>query len=184
MNAIRYLLMALCLAVPGWGWEFTYSATTLGAGPTWNRPVENLSGLSGLGTNVRYSVQSFVAPVTGSYTLISTATPTWDNFLVLYQGAFNAAAPLANAIAANDDYPTFGIIGESRIVHTLTAGLTYNIVTTGYVNASVGAFTNVISTPTPEPATWLMISFGVGVLLIRRRLSPDRSKTTEPARPA
>ena len=174
---MRHVLLLLCCALPGWAWEFTYTATTSGPGPTWNRPVEDLSALSTLGTNVRYQVQSFVAPVTGSYLLQSIATPTWDNFLVLYRGAFNAATPFVNAIAANDDYPTFGIIGESRIVQTLTAGLTYNVVTTGYFNSSTGTFTNTISTATPEPATWMMIVFGVSVLLMRRRLSPDRAKT-------
>lgn len=172
----RYLLLALCLALPGSAWDFSYSATTNGA-PTWNRPVQNLSGLSGIGTNVEYSVQSFVAPVTDTYTINSLATGGWDNYIFLYVGAFNAAAPFVNVIAANDD---FAFIGQSRIVQALTGGLTYNVVTTGYFNNSSGAFSNTVSTPTPEPKTWLMIAFGVGVLLMRRRLSPDRCKPAAP----
>jgi hypothetical protein len=170
---LRHLILMAALVLPGFGWEFTYSATTSGPSvPRWNRPLENLSGLSGLGTNVAYHVRSFVAPVTGIYSFISTTTPTWDNFLVLYQGAFSPAAPMTNVIAANDDWPSFGIIGESRISRTLTAGVTYNIVTTGYTNASTGFFNNTVSTPTPEPATWMMIAFGMAVLLLRRRLTP------------
>lgn len=165
---LRNALVLVMLALPGFAWEFSYSATTSGSSvPTWNRPVESLSGLSALGTNVAYNVRSFIAPVTGVYTLISLSSPTWDNFLVLYQGAFNPSAPMTNAIAANDDWPSFGIIGESRIVRTLNAGVTYNIVTTGYTNASTGFFTNTVSTPTPEPATWMMIALGMGVLLVR-----------------
>lgn len=180
---MRYLLLVLALALPGWAWEISYAATTAGAS-TWNRPVESLAGPSGVGTAVPYHVSSFVAPVTGVYTLHSVATGGWDNFLVLYQGAFAPGSPLTNAVAANDDWPTFGIIGQSRIVRTLTAGLTYNLVTTGYFNSSMGTFTNTISTPTPEPATWMMIAFGVCVLMMRRKLSPDRASPQSPAPPA
>lgn len=162
--------MGVLAAAPGFAWEFTYSATTAGAGvPRWNRPLENLSALSGLGTNVPYHVQSFVAPVTGVYTFISTTSPTWDNFLVLYQGAFSAAAPLVNAIAANDDWPSFGIIGESRITRTLTAGVTYRMVTTGYTNTSTGFFSTTVSTPTPEPGSWVMMGLGLGLVWWGRR---------------
>jgi hypothetical protein len=95
------------------------------------------------------------------------ATGGWDNFLVLYQGPFNAASPMTNAIAANDD---FGFIGQSRIVQALTAGTTYRVVTTGFWNFSNGAFSNTISTPTPEPSTWLMLAAGAAMVLLRRRV--------------
>jgi hypothetical protein len=166
-KSIRTLILMLVLAAPGWCWAFNYSATTSGA-PTWNRPVESLSGLSIFGTNVEYHVQSFVAPVSASYTINSIATGGWDNFLVLYQGAFNAASPLTNVIAGNDD---FGFIGQSRIVRSLTAGTTYNVVTTGFFNSSSGAFSNSISTPTPEPATWMLVAAGAGFVAFRRRRS-------------
>lgn len=156
----------MAFALPGFGWDFSYSATT-NAAPTWNRPVATLGGLSLIGTNVEYHIQSFVAPETATYTITSIATAGWDNFLVLYQGAVNVASPLVNAIAGNDD---FGFIGQSRIVSNLTAGVTYNVVTTGFLNSSSGAFTNTISTPTPEPGTWLMIGSALMALgLIRRR---------------
>ena len=167
---IRYFTLLAALALPGWAWDFTYSATTVGA-PTWNRPVQDLSGLSPNGTNVEYHTQTFIAPYSSSYTINSLATGNWDNFLVLYQGAFNPNAQFTNAIAGNDD---FGFIGQSRIVRSLTAGVSYTVVTTGFFNFSEGAFTNTISTPTPtpEPGTWAMIVAGLGTVMFRRRLTP------------
>lgn len=161
---MRSFLLLLALALPGWGWSFNYTATTAGA-PTWHRPIESLGFLSLLGTNVPYHAQTFVAPTTDTYTIASLATGGWDNFLVLYQGSFNAAAPLANAIQANDD---FGFIGQSRMVRSLTAGTTYVVVTTGFLNGSSGGFYNVVHDSVPEPSTWMLMAAGL-CLAARRK---------------
>jgi hypothetical protein len=162
---MRLILMLLALAMPGWAWQFTYSDTTAGA-PAWNRPIAPPVFTSLIGTNVPYHSQTFVAPNTDTYTITSLATGGWDNFLVLYQGSFNPAAPLTNALAANDD---FGFIGQSRIVRSLTAGTTYVVVTTGFTNSSFGSFTNTVSDTIPEPSTWMLLGAGVIWIAARRR---------------
>jgi PEP-CTERM motif len=164
---LRTILLLLALAGVAPAWEFTYSSTTA-TEPFWFRPEEDLSGVPILGLS-RYRSQSFVAPTTAFYTLTSIAAGGWDNFIVLYQGSFNAFAPLTNAIAANDDFVS---TGRARIATNLVGGTTYHLVTTGYWLLESGAFTNTISN-TPEPATWLLMAFGCGVLMLRRQLMPQ-----------
>lgn len=149
---------------------FTYNGTTVG-GPIFNRPNANgnsaPTALSATGTAVAYDVVLFSVSATGTYSFLSTAN--YDNFLVLYQGTFNAASPLSGALIANDDFPT---IGRSGFNYSLTTGTTYSLVTTGFANTSTGTFTNTISAAVPEPSTWGMLGLGTagaGVLALRRR---------------
>lgn len=192
----RMILAGFLLSATVFGWDFNYSATLTGQ-PTWTRPVQDLSGLSFIGLSVSYQVQSFVAPATGVYTFLSTATSpaNWDNFLVLYRNAFNPNAPLTNAVAANDDLNNnIANIGRSGFSTTLTAGINYFLVTTAFSTfGSVGSFTNGVSTTatvggnltaTPEPGTWLMVAFGIGTLLLRRRLLPAAPGPSAPSTPS
>lgn len=166
---LRIALLLVSLAGVAPAWEFTYTSTTVGE-PFWFRPEEDLTGPTIFGFS-RYRSQSFVAPTTAFYTLTSIAAGGWDNFIVLYQGAFNPATPLANAIAANDDFVS---TGQSRIATNLVGGTTYHLVTTGYWLFDNGSFTNTISNA-PEPSTWLLMAFGCGVLMLRRQLMPKHA---------
>lgn len=185
---LRLLLLMLSVVSLAPAWTFNYSDTT-STEPFWFRPAEDLSSVPIIGLS-RYSAQSFVAPTTATYIINSVATNplAWDNFIVLYQGSFNAGAALANAIAANDN---FGGVGQSRITASLTAGTTYHLVTTGYWLFSSGDFSNSISN-TPEPATWLLLAFGCAMMMLRRHLLPSpplaaravAPRWRSPARPA
>ena len=114
-------------------------ATTLGTGPTFNRPVPNGSNsptsLSASGTAVYYQAHSFVAPKTDSYGFTSTplVPANWDTVYVLYSGTFDPMNPLLNAVIASDG-TTFSA--------SLTAGTTYILVTTGFSNSDYGTFRN------------------------------------------
>lgn len=98
--------------------------------------------------------------LSGTYAFISQALAplNWDNFTVLYQGTFNAAAPLANVLIGNDDFAT-NSFGSSGFVNSPTAGTSYIFVSTGFANANSGDFSNSIiapawcSSPARSPAT-------------------------------
>ncbi|MCX6874983.1 MAG: M6 family metalloprotease domain-containing protein [Verrucomicrobia bacterium] len=127
--------------------NFTAPGTTVGRS-LWNRPDAGTppAVLSSLGTAVAYDMMRFTVSTTGTYTLKSTSTnpALWDNYLLLYSVAFNPAAPLANVLVGNDDYPGAGV-GTAGFATTLTAGTTYFLVTSGYRNTDAGAYTLDIS---------------------------------------
>jgi hypothetical protein len=190
------LFIALGTAAPSMAASVQYSGTTVGQS-TWNRPIDNganpPTSLSGVGTNVSYSVQEFSVDASGLYNFLSdTVSPTnWDNYLFLYQNSFNPTTPLTNAVIGNDD---FNFIGRSAFNDvSLTAGRSYFLVTTGYNNDSAGSFTNTVSgsgnitlassspasQPVPEPLTILGSlaagSFGVA---LRRKYNKQEQKET------
>jgi hypothetical protein len=156
-----------------------YTGTTVG-GSTWNRPNDVLTTTAT--PPVAYSVQAFYvnAADTYSFTSIGTNPLFWDNYTFLYQGSFNAASPLTNAIAGNDN---LGLVGVSGFSKSLATGTNYFLVTTGNLTANTGGFTNSIvaqnlllpnntailgsvpTTPVPEPATVLgsIVAFGYSV---------------------
>lgn len=146
------------------------------AGATFNRPLEDGSGLSMVGTATRYDVINFTVEVNGEYSFITAAM--FDAFFGLYADSFDPMAPLANDIIFNDDLLGFTTSGFST---GLTAGTQYFAVITGFSNADFGAFAltaagpgaiNVANGAVPEPATWAMmlIGFGgVGCAMRRRR---------------
>ncbi|AFZ56888.1 PEP-CTERM sorting domain-containing protein [Anabaena cylindrica FACHB-243] len=159
-----------------------YTGTTV-SGATWNRPVSGnppTPPTSGVGTNVAYSVQEFNVDTTGFYNFQSTATSPveWDNYLFLYQTSFDPTTPFTNVIIGNDDNPSIGLAGFNNI--SLTAGLNYFLVTSGFGNSDQGEFSNNInglgnitigSASVPEPASVMgILGLGAfGVTSLRKR---------------
>src|SRR4051794_33679060 len=119
---MRKVVLA-CLFLIGMMPVFSQSVTNgslAAADPTFNRPEEGAppTTLSITGTNVHYSVITLNIATAGLVTI--NGESVWDNFLVLYNSSgFNPAAPLVNALYANDD-----LVGPN-------AGFTYNFVTPG-----------------------------------------------------
>lgn len=128
------------------------SATlTLLPGPIFNRPNEGMppTTLSATGTAVPYKIFTNggdtdtwtpTSAEAGLYKFTSISTD-WDNFTVLYDGVFNPASPLTNAIIANDDLRGSRISG---FTYNFIAGHTYTFVVTGYSNISYGVSTDTL----------------------------------------
>ena len=146
---IRRLLVATVLfACVATAHAVTYEGTTAGGDP-WNRPLEGEppTALSAIGTAVPFTVTPFTVSVSGNYVFISQALVplNWDNFTFLYQGSFDAAAPLTNVLIGNDDFDSS--IGLSGFTHVLTTGTSYFFITTGFSNSSLGTYSNSIIGP-------------------------------------
>ena len=147
----------------------TYTGNT-SADPTFNRPLADLSALSGVGTAVRYDSRGFRVDTSGTYSFLSTAE--FDNFSFLYSPSLNAALPLANALAGNDDL--LGLT-TSGFDFDLVAGIDYYFVTAGFSNSDFGAFSNTIAGPgaisallpptgVAEPASLALMLLSLGLL--------------------
>lgn len=137
--------------------------------PSFNRPIEDLSSLSSVGTATRYDVVEFTVGTAGEYTFATTAM--FDSFVVLYAPSFSAAAPLANALMANDD-----LLGQttSGFTANLSTGTVYRYLTTGFGNTDLGAWSTTIGgigtiSMVPEAGTWAMLALGLGVLGVAAR---------------
>ncbi|HLL19511.1 MAG TPA: PEP-CTERM sorting domain-containing protein, partial [Rubrivivax sp.] len=148
---------------------FTTTGSLTTSDPTFNRPFEDLTGLSPNGTGVRYDVLNFVVGTTGEYTFLTTAM--FDSFTILYSPTFSSSAPLMNARMASDDL--LGLT-TSGFAQNLTAGTNYFYVTAGFGSTDLGAYSTTIGGPgvitvVPEASTYAMMALGLGVLGIGRR---------------
>lgn len=146
----------------------TFTGDTTG-GPTFNRALEDFSGLSAVGTDVAYNTYTFSVDTSGEYTFLTTAE--FDSFTFLYSPSFVAAAPLFNGIAANDDL--LGLT-TSGFAADLTAGTSYTYVTTGFALSDFGNYSTTIGGPgvitaVPEPETYALLLAGLGALGFARR---------------
>ncbi len=134
-------------------------------GPTFNRP-NSLTTLSTAGTAVQYNTFLFSPAAGGSYTFLLNSTTTgFDPALALYAGAFNPASPLTNLVAFNDDL-TGGNFTASGFNFTLSPGLIYTAVITGFDNGDFGRYQLTIANAAavPEPATWGLMVLGFGMI--------------------
>jgi PEP-CTERM motif len=180
MKKLATLVFALAATVasPAFAGTTVFTGDTT-AGPTYNRPLSGRppTGLSGVGTAVRYVVTPFTVSVSGNYNFLNSSVH--DSFLGVHRNAFSPANGLLNALAYDDDA---GPGSDSAITALgLLAGVSYFAVSSGFANTDFGRFTLTIDGPgniigagggVPEPATWAMLIFGfagIGVALRRRR---------------
>ncbi len=137
--------------VPG---SVTYSGTFTSTCPKFRRPngpANPPTSLSTSATNVCYGTKIFNVATTGTYTFEMTSgtftngsSSNDDGFFVLYQNSFTASSGLTNALQSDDDS---GAGYKPKFSRSLTAGVTYILVTTTYSNGYTGSYTNVISGP-------------------------------------
>jgi hypothetical protein len=149
-------------------------------GPTWNRTVQGNppTSLSSVGTAVAFATFTFQVTASDTYTI--DVISTWDNYLHLYDGAFDPNSQFGNLLAANDDA---GAGLNAQMIRNLTTGNTYVAVVSGYENTDFGEYSlsfssggqqgqAVPASVVPEPTTYALMSLGLmamGVVHRRRR---------------
>lgn len=149
------LLAVACAVTTSHASILTYTGDTTG-GPTYNRPLSDLTGLTTVGTAVSYQTLTFSVDAPGTYAISSTAR--YDNFMVLYAPTFDPMAPLVNARRGNDDL--LSGFTTSGVGFDLVPGVAYTVVTTGFGNNDFGGFSNTLvgpgnilpAAPLPPPA--------------------------------
>lgn len=149
----------------------TVTGALADADPTFNRPIEDLSSLSSVGTTVRYDVLEFTVSAPSEYTFVTTAL--FDPFVILYAPTFTATTPLVNAHLASDDLLGHTTSGFTAVLDSNTV---YRYVTTGFANTDLGNYSTTIGglgtvTLVPETGTYAMMALGLGLLGIVRRRS-------------
>lgn len=151
-----------------------YSGALSTTDPTFARPLAGTppTSVSTTSNAVFYDVQPFFVTAAGSYTFEQTSA--FDDFMVLYSGAFNPALPLVNALDADDDD---GAGNDSLITRNLLPGVQYFLVNTSFGNGATGAYSvSVINSPNgvavlgivPEPATLGALA-AFSLVALRRR---------------
>jgi hypothetical protein len=187
MRAYRSWVLAgtvLGLAQAALAVDVPFAGTLSPNDPVYNRTLSGNppGGLSAVGTAVTYDLYPFYVSANGTYlaeTLSARFAPGTadDTFITIYQGSFNAGAPLANAIIADDDS---GVGGLSLATKALTSGTQYYLVVTSFANGQLGDYTGhlnstnnlgqVILGAVPElPTSTLMLSAMAVVALAARR---------------
>lgn len=142
----------------------TIIGDTIGS-PTYNRPVEDLSELSAIGTAAPYDTYAFTVSQAGLYSVLAT-TDGWDAFLTLHEFSFNSANGLQNAVAATDDLISVNTTGFAV---NLLANTTYVLALSGYGDGDSGDYHLTIGgkgviSAVPEPTSWLMMGLGLAAV--------------------
>ncbi len=130
-----------------------------------------------MGTANPYDVFSFTVDAGGSY-IFNSSSP-YDNYGLLYQGAFDPASPLTNVIVSNDD--SNGTLSYG-FTTALSTGTNYFLVSTGFDITDFGAFTTTIDGPgivtaasatsVPEPFTIIgTLVGGTAAIRMRKKLA-------------
>ncbi len=208
------LVVATASALSARAGTYYYSGALTSTSPAFTAP-----GASRFGSGQEfYSVLQFTVGTTGAYSFehaspntasSSTASNALDTFLQLYAGTFVPAQP-GTPIAQNDDYTgTFSVLpgpfanvsaqstasvgaqpGSRIPTATLTAGLSYFLINTGYrdttfvdpgtnplrVGGATGNFYTGVSgvgtvnvAPVPEPSAFAALALGAVAILRRRK---------------
>lgn len=148
----------------------TITGDTTGAA-VFNRPIEDLSDLSSIGTDVSYNQFRFTVSAGGAYSFLTTAA--FDSLVFLYSPSFDPSASLTNALIGNDD-----LLGTttSGFVTYLAANTSYVLVVTGFEGAEYGKHSTTIGGPgtitvsaVPELDTYALMALGLGVVGLARR---------------
>ncbi|MBL7771957.1 MAG: T9SS type A sorting domain-containing protein [Chitinophagaceae bacterium] len=135
-----FLLAIICFINSSYGATQTINVNLTASSPTFTRPVSGNppSSLSPQ-TGCYYSVFVFTAPLSGSYQF--QAVGTLDNFGCLYQNSFVPSSPLTNILRSNDDWnPSDPLNKNYGFTRTLTAGVTYYLVSTMFYGATTGSY--------------------------------------------
>ncbi|UYV12327.1 MAG: hypothetical protein NCW75_13630 [Phycisphaera sp.] len=151
MRILTTTCTVLALTTTATAQSLEYLGDTRG-GDRFNRP-DSLTSQSFFATDVPYEAVEIEVTETGPYTILSDQENFglfWDGYLLLYESSFDPASPLDGLIGLNDDYfgsmlPGTGI-GYSGIEGiTLTEGVSYFVVHTGYENDDDGPYQAQIS---------------------------------------
>ena len=169
-------LLSAYVAGPAMAATVSFNGDTTGA-PTFQRPVEDLSALSAIGTAAHYTSYAFTALASGTHTF--TTRGAFDTFVLLYDAPFAPTMALLNALIANDDL-TSAAFNVSGFSVGLQAGRQYTYVVTGFDNSEFGAYTTTIDSPdvtaVPEPATWALVAVGLLVAMRRPRAATQTAQ--------
>ncbi len=147
MVVVGLLLLALLMFNPVYAATVTYSGTLAVTDPTFNRPLEDGSGLSG--TTTYFNFQAFYVDTSGLYTMTMTSGTfapgtADDGFFVLYIDSMDASTPLLNFFNADD---AGGAGNLPQLVEYLDAGVTYLLVSTTFDPLAVGSYSVQITGP-------------------------------------
>ncbi|MFI4916350.1 MAG: GC-type dockerin domain-anchored protein [Phycisphaerales bacterium JB060] len=146
MKLAMIACLSLGVAAHAHAQELEYLGDTTD-GDRFNRP-SSLTSLSSFATDVAFEAIEIEVTQTGLYTILSDQENfgfEWDGYLLVYETSFDPANPLDNLLDLNDDYfgsmlPGTGV-GYSGLENiTLTEGVSYFIVTTGFANDDAGPY--------------------------------------------